>query len=310
MATDGLHLRSILPLLPSPYFASEKFFSATSEMPGGEIPEYCAPHLIFMVQAGRTLHHTQGYIDGRRFTDPWPPGLLTFYPQGTRIRAQWKEQCRKAWLEIHPNLTGIEFTGEPLRRLPKLFRLGDSLIRETVLLLSGSKKTLDSSEPLFREMLVNRLVAHLQQPPSNPNWALHLEKASTLSPLMLKKAKNYAFDHLSRELTLEGWAKEMRMNAFHFARSFKTATGLSPYQYVIDQRVQHARQLLISGWQVTAVAVHLCFSSTSHFGSIFKQRTGLSPIQWRDLHIKKNSSIFQSIEAFDSRNFYRPAAAV
>src|ERR1700749_1746842 len=114
MTKDGLHLRSILPLLPSPYFASEQFFRATSETPGGEIPEYCAPHLIFMVQAGRTLHHALGYIDGRRFTDPWPPGLLTFYPQGTRIRAQWKKQCRKAWLEVHQDLTGIEFTEEPV----------------------------------------------------------------------------------------------------------------------------------------------------------------------------------------------------
>jgi AraC family transcriptional regulator len=306
MANDGLHLRSILPLLPSPNFASEKFFSATSEMPPGEIPEYCAPHLIFMVQAGSDLHQTQGYIDGRRFTEPWPPGLLTFYPQGTRIRAEWKNQSRKAWLEIHEDLTAIDFTGEPLRRLPKLHRLSDKLIRDTVLLLSGCRTTPHTGEPLFRETLMTRLIAHLQQPPSSPDWALNLDRARVLTPFALKKARDYAYDHLSEPLTLEDWAKAMGLSSFYFVRGFRATTGLSPYQYVIDQRIQHARQLLEAGWAATEVAMHLCFSSSSHFSVIFKQRTGLSPTAWREFHLKRNSPIFQSVKAFDARNFYQP----
>ena len=309
MANSGLHLRFILPLRPSPSFASERFFSATSEMPPGEIPEYCAPHLIFMVQAGNELHQTQGYIDGRRFTEPWPPGLLTFYPQGTRIRAEWKHQSQKAWLEIHEEVTEMKFTGEPLRRLPKLHRLSDKLIRDTVLLLSGCRTTLDTGEPLFREMLITRLVAHLQQPPSSPEWALNLDKAGGLIPFTLRKARDYAYDHLSKPLTLEDWAREMGMSSFHFMRAFRATTGLSPYQYVIDQRIQYARRLLEAGFTATYVATHLCFSSPSHFCVIFKQRTGLSPTAWREFHLKRNSPIFQSVKAFDPRNLYRPCEA-
>ena len=306
MANSGIHLRSILPLKPSPHFASEKFFSATSEMPPGEIPEYCAPHLIFVVQAGSALHPAQGYIDGRRFSEPWPPGLLTFFPQGTRIHAQWKERSTKAWLEIHEDLTEFRFTGQPLRLLPELYRLSDKLIRDTVLLLSGCTKTPYGNDPLFRETLITRLVAHLQQPPSNPGWALHLEKARIMTPFALKRAKDYAFDHLSKPLTLKEWAEELGLSSFYFMRCFRVTTGLSPHQYLIDQRIQFARHLLEAGWTATAVAAHLCFSSPSHFSVIFKQRTGLSPAAWMDAHLKGNSTIFRSVKAFDARNFYRP----
>jgi AraC family transcriptional regulator len=259
-----------------------------------------------MVQAKNELHQTQGYIDGRRFTDPWPPGLLTFYPQGTRIRAEWKHQSTKAWLEIHEDTTESRFTGVPLRRLPKLHWMSDPLIRDTVLTLSGCKESIHAGESLYREMLITRLIAHLQSPPENPGWALDFDKARTLTPYSLKRAKDFAYDHLTEPVTLEGWAREMGMSPFYFARCFRASTGLSPYQYIIDQRVQLARRLIEMGWSSTAVAGYLCFSSPSHFNVIFKQRTGLSPTEWKDQHLRQNSAIFRSIKAFDVRNFYKP----
>ncbi len=263
-----------------------------------------------MVQAKNELHLTQGYIDGRRFSEPWPPGLLTFYPQGTRIRAEWKQQSVKAWLEIHEDATESRFTGVPLRRLPKLHWMTDPLIRDTVLILSGSKRSIHSDESLYREMLITRLVAHLQSPPENPDWALELGKARSLTPHSLLKAKDFAYDRLSEPITLESWAREMRMSPFYFARCFSASTGLSPYQYMLDQRVQLARLLIEIGWSATAVAGYLCFSSPSHFSVIFKQRVGLSPNQCKHQHLEQNSAIFRSIKAFDVRNFYKPTRPI
>ena len=304
------HLRDVLPLWPSPNFSGEAFFSGTSDMPEGEIPEYCAPHLIFLVQAGSHLHRTQGYLDGRRFSDAWPPGLLTFYPQGTRIRAEWKGQTRKAWLELYPASTPSGGDETLLRRLPKLHPnyLYDDLIRDTVLLMSGCITNPDSGEPLYRELLMARLMAHLEMPASNPDWALHLNKATILTPMTLRRAKDYAHGHLERTFTLQSWAREMHMNTFHFARAFKATTGMSPYQYVIDQRIQRGRLMLEGGVSVTEVASRLRFSSASHFGAIFKRRVGVTPSRWIETHMTQRSSIFRSLKAFEFRNIYRPAS--
>ena len=307
---DGLHLRDLLPLIPSPHFATEQFFSATSEMEEGEVPEYCAPHLILLVQAGTKEHLTQGYLDGRRFKGAWEPGLLTFYPEGTRIRVEWKGKCRKAWLELHTPLTALESGTGPLRRLPKLHPnfLDDNLVRNTVLLLSGCVRNVHSGESLYREQLVTRLIAHLEKPPADPDWAMSLHRASVLTGHALIRAKDYVFDHLFEPISLKDWALELRMNAFHFARSFKATTGLAPYQYVIDQRIQQARLLLERGQTATDVASNLCFSSASHFGMIFKQHVGLSPSDWREKHMMAQSSIFRTVKTFEARNLYRPAS--
>ena len=312
MADGDLHLRDLLPLMPSPHFANEQFFSATSEMEEGEVPEYCAPHLIFMVQAGAKEHLTQGYLDGRRFKGAWEPGLLTFYPAGTRIRVEWKGKCRKAWLELHAPLTALDSGIGPLRRLPRLHPnfLADNLVRDTVLLLSGCEKNMHSGESLYREQLTTRLIAHLEKPPSEPDWALNLNRAPVLTGHALLRAKDYVFDHLFEPISLKEWASELKMNAFHFARSFKATTGLAPYQYVLDQRIQQARLLLEIGRPASEVAARLCFSSASHFGLIFKQHVGLSPSAWKEEHMKAKSSIFQTLKKFETRNLYRPAVAI
>jgi AraC family transcriptional regulator len=223
---------------------------------------------------------------------------------------EWKGKCRKAWLELHAPLTALDSGTGPLRRFPKLHPnfLTDNLVRDTVLLLSGCVKNVHSRESLYREQLTTRLVAHLEKPPSDPDWALTLHRAPVLTRRAVVRAKDYVFDHLFQPISLKVWASELNMNAFHFARSFKATTGLAPYQYVLDQRIQQARLLLEIGRPASEVAARLCFSSASHFGLIFKQRVGLSPSAWKENHMKAESSIFRSLKTFEARNLYRPAA--
>jgi AraC family transcriptional regulator len=47
-------------------------------------------------------------------------------------------------------------------------------------------------------------------------------------------------DNLSTNLTLSEIAGVAAMNPFHFSRMFKLSTGLGPYQYVIQHRVERA----------------------------------------------------------------------
>jgi AraC family transcriptional regulator len=54
----------------------------------------------------------------------------------------------------------------------------------------------------------------------------------------------YIEEYLDGCPTLEEMAAVARLSVFHFARQFKAATGLPPYQYVILRRVERARELL------------------------------------------------------------------
>lgn len=69
---------------------------------------------------------------------------------------------------------------------------------------------------------------------------------------------------------------------YHFIRSFKTYTGLSPYQYVLRLRIEHAkRALLASDLSVTEIGLDAGFASASQFYRAFAKAVGVSPEQFR-----------------------------
>jgi AraC family transcriptional regulator len=74
-----------------------------------------------------------------------------------------------------------------------------------------------------------------------------------------------------------------RLSAYHFARQFKGATGLPPYQYVILRCVERAKQLLQAGTRlsVAEVAANAGFSDQSQFSQHFKRLVGVTPGQFR-----------------------------
>jgi AraC family transcriptional regulator len=74
-----------------------------------------------------------------------------------------------------------------------------------------------------------------------------------------------------------------RLSAYHFARQFKAATGLPPYQYVLLRRVERAKQLLQGGGDFSLAEVAACagFSDQSQFCRHFKRLVGVTPGQFR-----------------------------
>ena len=69
------------------------------------------------------------------------------------------------------------------------------------------------------------------------------------------------------------------LSPYHFARQFKTATGLPPHQYVILRRVERAKHLLRAGTGLSLAEVAACagFSDQSQFSHHFKRLLGVTP---------------------------------
>ena len=81
---------------------------------------------------------------------------------------------------------------------------------------------------------------------------------------------------------LADMASEANMSYFHFARSFKVATGLSPHAYVLRCRTEQALDLLAcSDLPVKAISREAGFTHTSHLARHVRRATGLSPERYR-----------------------------
>jgi AraC family transcriptional regulator len=123
--------------------------------------------------------------------------------------------------------------------------------------------------------LVGKLVT-LSRHQHKPREVPALEKS------LLTRVQNYLEQRLAENPTLEDLAAVTGMNVYEFAKRFKIATGFSPYQYVLAQRLEHAKELLEhSQLSLSEVAYSVGFSSQAHMNKIFKERLGLTPKLYR-----------------------------
>jgi AraC family transcriptional regulator len=93
---------------------------------------------------------------------------------------------------------------------------------------------------------------------------------------------DYVDAHLNDDLSLAELAKVSGLSAHHFGAAFKASTGATPHRYVIEQRVERARDLLRDrGQGIADVAYAVGFSSQSHFTANFRRIVGVTPSRFR-----------------------------
>jgi AraC family transcriptional regulator len=104
-----------------------------------------------------------------------------------------------------------------------------------------------------------------------------------MAPSRLKRAREFMRANLNRALYLRETTEAAGMSVFHFARSFKEATGRPPHQYLLEQRVCAARTLLHDPTlPIGQIAKTLGFTH-SHFTAVFTRHMGMSPSKFRDV---------------------------
>jgi AraC family transcriptional regulator len=107
-------------------------------------------------------------------------------------------------------------------------------------------------------------------------------KNRSLSHVQLQQAIDYIYTHLNRDLSLAELASVINISPTYFASLFKQAMGTSPHQYVIQQRVERAKLMLLrTDLAIADIAIQVGFSSQSHLTQQFKRLTGLTPKQVR-----------------------------
>jgi|GEM_PF-1422798 len=103
-----------------------------------------------------------------------------------------------------------------------------------------------------------------------------------LSPRHLRRACDFIIEHLAEDICLDDLAAQTGLTCKHFARAFKQSTGLPPHQYLIMQRVEAAKRLLIDATASLAdVALECGFADQSHFTATFRKSVGITPGTWR-----------------------------
>ena len=159
----------------------------------------------------------------------------------------------------------------------------DSTIEMIVGLLATEMDLGGTSGALYTDSLAHALAVRLLLLPNTSGHAVAAAYGvSFLPPKALKRVKERIEDELGCVLSLDALAEESGYSRTHFLRMFRSATGLTPHQYVLARRVRRAQDLLQRTQAPLAeVAVECGFSSQSHMTDVFRTRVGVTPFEHR-----------------------------
>lgn len=186
--------------------------------------------------------------------------ILSLPPTFTRKTALQDANYDPACLEFMPRIGHAD---------PLVYAIGQAVLGE---LQTGGMFGALYLESLFRTLVLHLLRSHavFTQTPT--------PVTGQLPPEALRRVRDYVHDHLSEEITLETLAALLHLSPYHFARKFKEATGLPPYQYVLQCRVEQAKALLTAGrHSISEVAQAVGFASQSHLTRHIKHAFGVTP---------------------------------
>lgn len=92
----------------------------------------------------------------------------------------------------------------------------------------------------------------------------------------------YIRRNYSQKLQSEDLAKQATLSVGHMRAVFRQVMRMSPHQYIIQTRIDKAKELLISSGLPTATIAELAgFDDFSHFVQIFRKREGVTPVAYR-----------------------------
>ena len=124
----------------------------------------------------------------------------------------------------------------------------------------------------YRNRAIEELTVRVKQKLEKPRTSSHVERA-----------KDYVRKHYREKIYLDDIAESIGISPTHLSKLFKKETGQCLQDYINEERVFRAANLLMySELSLMEIAEYVHFPSQSYFGKIFKQFKGVSPRIFRD----------------------------
>lgn len=179
----------------------------------------------------------------------------------------------KVWFNITGELVHSIVSEYGLREVNHVRNLNLLPLFEEMVALS--RRDLDTQEVHNRAAcqflnIVQQISSHVRN---------HQEKAPPDALLL----KEYIHRNIERNITVDELSALIYRSQSQTARIFKKAFGVTPYEYILQRKIDAARHMLLNTQlKIREISVRLGFSDEHYFSNCFKQKTGRSPKQFRD----------------------------
>lgn len=261
------------------YGGIEGFISRTRVSAGYNV--HGIPFHMIGINVGNTVAVLRRYRDETQIQD-FRPGDMILAPTGTALESAHALTIDAVYIYLDPRFvaligqtigtaeSALIFRAELGKYDPTIQGIGLHLAHEIQFLNAGSK--------LLIESLITHLSIHLIRNYSQVPVPATSDAVLPTTSRDLFAAIDFVHAHLNENISLSTLATVAHLSPFHFSRLFKKRFGVSPYQYVIHQRIEKARQLLKNpSLTVSEIALMVGFTDHSHLIRHFKRLTGKAP---------------------------------
>jgi len=249
------------------------------------------PNISLILFTGGAMRLEQRHVNG-----PWK--TLSIHQEdlilrpGTPYEVRWKSLSSVPTQTPHVRLsrdllarTAQEVAGCDPARLSVEEHAGfqDPLLTQIGLALWREVEQPAPAGNLYAHTAAQMLAMHLLRSYTSGGRVIK-DHSGGLTHQQMSRVLAFVQDHLDQDLSLEALAQQAGFSSSHFARMFRQATGESPHQFVLRQRIERAQRLLEERDVPLASVARACrFADQSHLTQAFKRHLGLTPRAYRQL---------------------------
>jgi AraC family transcriptional regulator len=232
----------------------------------------------------------------------WPPGGVGIYDLESNPRT--RNPSPVDWVHYHvPRATLDGFTDDAeatrIRTLDCVHGHVDPVLHHMTQMMLPSIDSPQSFSELFLDYFRLLFCAHVAHSYA-PSFGARREYRGGLAPWQKRRATELLAEHLDGSLRLATLASECGLSVSHFAKSFRQSFRTSPHRYLILQRVERAKVLLVrSACALSEVALQTGFADQAAFSRTFGAVVGSPPGQWRRQaqRQRRSASVVTSLDA-------------
>ncbi|WP_423822451.1 AraC family transcriptional regulator [Salinisphaera sp. SPP-AMP-43] len=161
--------------------------------------------------------------------------------------------------------------------------LADPVARHLLLAARPALSAQQGASALFIDQIAMALATHVAHTYGSMRTRPEV-KTGALARWQERRARELIAANLAGNLTLADLASACELSIRHFTRAFRQSTGMSPHAWLLQLRVEKAKNLLATSRHMLAeIALDCGFSDQSHMTRVFQRYLGVTPAEWRRL---------------------------
>ena len=254
----------------------------------GSIVEHANPYHEINLSISGNLMTEKISAGGKRIRTKCAPGNLCITPANQLIGAFWEKPLDNLGFFLEPEFltkTAVENRFSSNFEFHEVSEEKDPLIQHIGHALLAESNAVSNAGRLYADSLIQTLTLHLLKNYSNAGFVQENINGG-LSGYKLRRVQEFINANLEEDLSLSEIAEVAGLSQFHFARAFRKSTNLTPQQYLMQQRIERAKELLAKDdLPIVEISLRTGFKNQSHFTTLFRKFTKFTPKLWREMKL-------------------------